>query len=168
MHYFLCYSSWKIISMNDRRKLFKRMHQYICSLNIVSTWILIWNLHCIMIDLCNLWWNWAFGQNGRVLANGPRDWGSIPGWVKKWYLMPPCLTLRIIRYGPRVKWINPEKGIAPSLIAQCSCYWKGSLRVNNNYVNCIDKEGGYNKHFLFRINDFFLIISRWTYWYTYV
>ena len=25
----------------------------------------------------------------------------------KWYLMPPCLTLSIIRYGSRVKWSNP-------------------------------------------------------------
>ena len=29
--------------------------------------------------------------------------------LKKWYLMPPCLTLSIIRYGSRVKWSNPEK-----------------------------------------------------------
>ena len=29
--------------------------------------------------------------------------------------MPPCLTLSIIRYGPRVKWSNPGKAVAPSL-----------------------------------------------------
>ena len=34
--------------------------------------------------------------------------------LKKWYLMPPCLTLSIIRYGSRVKWSNPGKGVAPS------------------------------------------------------
>ncbi len=33
---------------------------------------------------------------------------------EKWYLIPPCLTLRIIRYGSRVKWSNPGKGVAPS------------------------------------------------------
>ena len=33
---------------------------------------------------------------------------------KKWYLMPPCLTLSIIRYGSRAKWSNPEEGVAPS------------------------------------------------------
>ena len=33
--------------------------------------------------------------------------------LKKWYLMPPCLTLSIIRYGSRVKWSNPGKGVAP-------------------------------------------------------
>ena len=26
----------------------------------------------------------------------------------KWYLMPPCFTLGIMRYGSRVKWNNPE------------------------------------------------------------
>ena len=32
-----------------------------------------------------------------VFATGPEDRVSIPGWLKKWYLMPPCLTLSIIR-----------------------------------------------------------------------
>ena len=26
--------------------------------------------------------------------------------LKKWYLISPCLTLSIIRYGSRVKWSN--------------------------------------------------------------
>ena len=30
--------------------------------------------------------------------------------LKKWYLMPPSLTLR---NGSRVKWSNPGKGVAP-------------------------------------------------------
>ena len=42
----------------------------------------------------------------RVFANGPGDQGSIPDRVilktQKCYLMPPCLTLRILRYGSRV------------------------------------------------------------------
>ena len=54
----------------------------------------------------------------RVFANGSGDPGSIPGQVipktQKWYLMPPCLTLSIIRYVSRVKWSNPGKGVAPS------------------------------------------------------
>ena len=53
----------------------------------------------------------------RVFANGPGDLGSIPGRVipktQKMDLMPPCLTLNIIRYGSRVKWSNPGKGVAP-------------------------------------------------------
>ena len=47
--------------------------------------------------------------------------------LKKWYLMPPCLTLSIIRYRSRVKWSNPGKGVVPSPKSQCSSYWKGSL-----------------------------------------
>ena len=43
---------------------------------------------------------------GRVFTNGLGDWGSIPRRVipktQKWYLMPPCLTLSIIRYVSRV------------------------------------------------------------------
>ena len=47
--------------------------------------------------------------------------------------MPPCLTLSIIRYGSRVKWSNPGKGVAPSLTPWCSSYRKGSLRVTLDY-----------------------------------
>ena len=54
----------------------------------------------------------------RVLAHGPKEQGSIPGWVipknQKWYLMPPCLILNIIRYGSRIKWSNPGKGGVPT------------------------------------------------------
>ena len=49
--------------------------------------------------------------------------------LKKWYLMPPCLTLSMIRYGSRVKWSNPGNGVAPSPTPRCSSSWKGSLRV---------------------------------------
>ena len=57
--------------------------------------------------------------------------------LKKWYLMPPCLTLSIIRYGSRVKWSNPGNGVVPSLTPWCSSYWKGSLRVALNYGQLI-------------------------------
>ena len=53
--------------------------------------------------------------------------------LKKWYLMPPCLTLSIIRCGSRVKWSNPGKGVAPSLTPWCSCYRNGSLLVTLDY-----------------------------------
>ena len=53
--------------------------------------------------------------------------------LKKWYLMPPCLTLSIIRYGSRVKLSNPGKGVAPSPTHWCSSYRKGSLRVTLDY-----------------------------------
>ena len=73
----------------------------------------------------------------RVFTNGPGDHGSIPGRVipkiKKWYLVPPCLTLSIVRYGSRVKWVNPGKGVAPSLTSRCSSYRKGNLWVTLDY-----------------------------------
>ena len=53
--------------------------------------------------------------------------------LKKWYLMPPCLTLSIIRYISRVKWVNPGKGVVPSPTLWCCSYRKGSLRVTHDY-----------------------------------
>ena len=59
----------------------------------------------------------------KVFANGPGDLGSIPGRVipktQKWYLMTPCFILCIIRYGSRVKWSNPGKGVTPSPTPWC-------------------------------------------------
>ena len=55
------------------------------------------------------------GMMIRVFANNPEDLGSIPSQAipktQKWYLMPLCLTLSIIRLVSRVKWSNPEKGV---------------------------------------------------------
>ena len=78
------------------------------------------------------------GLEGWVFANSPGDWGSIPSRIipkikKKWYLIPPCLTLSIIRYVSRVKWSNPGKGVVLSPMPRCSSYWKGSLRVTFDY-----------------------------------
>ena len=73
----------------------------------------------------------------RVFANGLGDLGSIPGRVlpktKKWYLMPTCLAISMIKYGSRVKWVNPGKGVAPSPTYRCSSYRKGGLRVTLDY-----------------------------------
>ena len=38
--------------------------------------------------------------------------------LKRWYLIPPCLSLSIIRYRSRVKWSNSRKGVVPSPIPQ--------------------------------------------------
>ena len=60
-------------------------------------------------------------------------------WPKKWYLMPPCLTLCIIRYGSSVRWSNLGKRVASSPTPQCnvgdhSRGWpKGSL-FNSYYT----------------------------------
>ena len=53
--------------------------------------------------------------------------------LKKWYLMPACLTLSIIMCGSKVKWNNPGKGVAPSPTPRCSSYRKGNLRVTLDY-----------------------------------
>ena len=39
--------------------------------------------------------------------------------LKKWYLIPPWLTLGNIRNVSRVKWSNPGKGVATSSTPQC-------------------------------------------------
>ena len=52
--------------------------------------------------------------------------------LKKWYMIPPCLTLSIIRYLSRVKWSNLENGVAPPT-PRCSSYWKGSFQVTLDY-----------------------------------
>ena len=47
--------------------------------------------------------------------------------LKKWYLVPPCLTLSVIRYRSRVKQSNKGNGVAPSPTPLCSSYWKARL-----------------------------------------
>ena len=48
--------------------------------------------------------------------------------LKKWYLIPPCLTLSIIRYVSRVTWSNPGKAVAPSLHLGVVAIEKGALK----------------------------------------
>ena len=52
---------------------------------------------------------------------------------KKWWLIPLCLTLRIIKYVSRLRWSNPGKGVAPSPTPRWGSYWKGSLQVTLDY-----------------------------------
>ena len=63
--------------------------------------------------------------------------------LKKWFLMLPFLTLSIIRYGSRVKWSNPAKGVAPFPTPQCSSYQKRRLQVTLDkscqlYFYCVE------------------------------
>ena len=67
-----------------------------------------------------------------VWDTGVQSWSSHTKDSKKWYLMPPCLTLSIIRYESRAKWSNLKRA-SSSPIPWCWCYWKGSLRVALNY-----------------------------------
>ena len=68
-----------------------------------------------------------------VLETKVQSWVESYQRLKKWYLIPPCLTLSIIRYGSRVKWSNPGKGVVPFPTLRCCNYWKGSLRVPLDY-----------------------------------
>ena len=52
---------------------------------------------------------------------------------KKWYLIPPCLTLSNIRYVSRVKWTNSRKGVVPSPTLKWGSCWNGSLLVTLDY-----------------------------------
>ena len=58
--------------------------------------------------------------------------------LKKWYLLPPCLILSIIRYISRVKCCNTEKGVVPTPTPRCSSYWRGSLYVTLDYSHQLD------------------------------
>ena len=53
--------------------------------------------------------------------------------LKKWYLMPSCLTLSIIRYRSRVKWSNAGKGLVPLPTPWCCSYRKRNLQVTHDY-----------------------------------
>ena len=53
--------------------------------------------------------------------------------LKKWYVMPPSLTLSITGCRSRVKWSNLWKGVAPSPTPRCFSYRKWSLRVALDY-----------------------------------
>ena len=52
-------------------------------------------------------------------SSGPGDQGSILGRVtpetQKWYLITPCLTLRIIRYESKVSGVIQGKNLRPLL-----------------------------------------------------
>ena len=61
--------------------------------------------------------------------------------------MPPCLTLSIIRYGSKVKWSNPEKGVAPFPHLSVVVIEKGAsmspsttvAKLNNWLIGLVDK-----------------------------
>ena len=67
----------------------------------------------------------------RVFANGPGDRGSIPVRVitktQKWYWIPRCSTLGIVRYVSRVKWSYPGKLIVAFTPPRCIANVKGAF-----------------------------------------
>ena len=71
------------------------------------------------------------GLMSSMFVNCLGDQSSIPGRVmpktQKWYWIPPCLTLSIIRSGSKVKWSNPGNGVVPSSTPWSGSYWKGAF-----------------------------------------
>ena len=65
----------------------------------------------------------------RVFANGIQSQFESYQRLKKWYLIPPCLTLSITRYGSKVKWGNIGNKQCPPPTSWCSSCRKKSLRV---------------------------------------
>ena len=100
-------------------------------------------------------WYWPIDLVGSMFTNNLGRHGSIPGRVilktQKWYLMLPRLSLIIRRYGSRVKWSNPGKGVVSSPSPQYSSYWKGSLWVTL-YNGCQIYLDIYIYTYLFPIN----------------
>ena len=80
----------------------------------------------ILDDLVSAKW---VEHSSRVQEIGVQSQVESYQRIKKWYLMRPCLTLSIIRYGLRVKWNDPVKGGAPFRSPRWSSYWKGSFWV---------------------------------------
>ena len=74
----------------------------------------------------------------RVFASDPGDLGSIPGRVipktQKILLDASLLNTSIIRYGSRVKWSNPGKGVAPSLHIGVVAIEKGAFESPSTKV----------------------------------
>ena len=91
-------------------------HKKICIKDYISVYI-------ILIIL----WIPAHWHNGQCVCQwcGRKrfnPWSNHIKDSKKWYWMPPGLTFTIIRYGSRVMWSNPAKGVASSSTIWCSSY----------------------------------------------
>ena len=64
----------------------------------------------------------AISLMSRVLANGLKDRGSIPGQVIPKMVLVAAL---LITQHHEVRWSIPGDGV----VLRCSSYWKGNLRV---------------------------------------
>ena len=97
------------------------------------SYIFVWG--CIYTCTCVCIYCWlAYWLECSPMADETGVQSQVESYkrLKKWYLMPPCLTLSIIRYRSRVKWSHPGNGVGPSPTPCCVSYWKGSLQVTLN------------------------------------
>ena len=113
----------------------------------------------IKFHFLSLWydstWDWTLVSQaiGEHSTTRPIAWlvqSHVESYqrLKKWYLIPPCLILSIIRLGSRVKWNNPGNGVAPSPTPRCSSYWKGSLRSSTLLIS----------NYMVLSNNYYLIV----------
>ena len=122
-------------SVADRYDFPSNFH-YDWDMNVISDAVSNWKRICLLFTEITIYFLLFLPDMDMmvsVFTSCPGDWGSIPGRVipntQKWYLMLPCLTLSIIRYGSSVKWSNPKKGVAPFPTPWCSSYRRKSLWV---------------------------------------
>ena len=119
-----------ILATKEYLKFISRKYQKICRFKYDS--------HGRVINLsrqkCSI--NF-FGLVGRVFANDPVYPGSISDQIirktQKCHLILLYLALSIIRYGSRVKWNNPGKGVVPFPTPRCISRGKVSLQVTLDY-----------------------------------
>ena len=80
---------------------------------------------------------WAIGLVSRVFTNGPRDPGSIPGWImpntQKIVLDTSLLNTQYYKVHIKGKVEQSRKGVVPSPTPQCSSNSKKSLHVALDY-----------------------------------
>ena len=101
---------------------------YVC----VSVCVCVCVCACVCVHLCvcvSLWVVFSpMTQETRVQS-------QVESYqiLTKWYFIPPCLTLSIIRYLSRVMWGYSEKRVVPSRISRCSSNWKRSHRIVLDY-----------------------------------
>ena len=129
---------WKIKTMrfsatgNPTKLLIWKLDQeLLCSPSILSVWLcicLIYIRYKIIKEVSKI-----RIYSAMVWETGIQSQVETYQRHKKWYLMPPCLTLSIVRYGSRIKWSNPRNGVAPFPSPWCSSHCKGSLPVTLDY-----------------------------------
>ena len=117
-------AKWRLKLTQFRWKLIHELLLYKLTLNFIIIIIIIITTGSLT------WW---IECSPMVRETGVQSQVESLQRLKKWHLIPPCLTLSNIRYVSKIKWRNPGKGVAPSPTPRCSSYWKGSLRVTLDY-----------------------------------
>ena len=128
--------NWYYISFQDMQSFFEFLASVI-NHDHINGWHLFSDSFEWFLSPNKQWRKMFFPLLSKALwSRIVHQWLWRPGFYlrhKKWYLVPPCLTLSFNRYISRVKWSNPGKGVMPCPTTQCSSYWKGIHRVVLDY-----------------------------------